>query len=866
MASTLSLAIEAVKKYEYSFCKFVSPNDAGATGAHQAGLYIPKNSIKLLFNESGTLGSNMEKFAEIEWSDGTIAECRFIYYGQGTRNEYRITRLGKGLHVEDLVVIVKQSEDRYLGFILTDKNDISFFLDEFNITKTDTSSLIPNNNNRSITKSANEISEILDNKNDLQITVNFKPRARLLLQLGDQLIKNESIAIVELVKNSYDADANIVNVYMRNVDNEEEGIIIIEDDGYGMTAEIVEKVWLEPGSDFKSKKINNLEVSPKYKRLPIGEKGIGRFGVHKLGSIIEMTTKAAGSKEVFVRIDWTLFNDYKYLEDVPIELLERERPQLFKEGKTGTNITIRNLRKTWERGIARSIKRSITSLVSPFEAIDSFKPNFYILDKPGWFEGLLEWQEVKDYSLFHFKIIIKNNSISDFFYEFTPWASMPKVSGRTVGNKNGLIEAFKFLEDEDKTKFSLSNHKIGEITFEGYVFDLDAFVLKLGVSDKSGFKEYLRNNGGIRVFREGLRVYDYGEPENDWLDLDHRRFQQPTKAISNNLILAAIYLNRQDSSDLLEKTNREGFVENEAYEKFKNSILHCLRLVETLREKDKRRVREVYGPTPKSAPVMHLLLEAKNYVDEKVKDPEIKVQINKYLVKIEADYKRVSENLLKAAGAGLSMSVVIHEVEKIIFEVAKVLEVENASDRVLKLVKHLSSLIDGYSDIIRKSNQTNQNLKEVIDQALFNTEYRLNSHEIEVLKEYKDFKGNSKVKIARNLLIGSLMNIIDNAIFWLEKAFEANENLRKKILITLTEDSNNLNLIFADNGTGFLIPTDDITEPFVSGKPGGMGLGLHIASEIMEAQNGRLLFPELGDFQLPSEFKNGATIAFAFKK
>ena len=83
---------------------------------------------------------------------------------------------------------------------------------------------------------------------------------------------------------------------------------------------------------------------------------------------------------------------------------------------------------------------------------------------------------------------------------------------------------------------------------------------------------------------------------------------------------------------------------------------------------------------------------------------------------------------MKAAGAGLSMSVVVHEVEKIIHEVNKVLKAEKASERVLGLVKHLSSLIDGYAEIIRKSSQTSENVIAIIDQSLFNTEYRLNSH------------------------------------------------------------------------------------------------------------------------------------------
>lgn len=716
--------------------------------------------------------------------------------------------------------------------------------------------------------------EIAKINKDKEIPVRFKPRARLLLQLGDQLIKNESIALVELVKNSYDADANVVNIYMENVDDPKKGVIIIEDDGYGMSADVVENVWLEPGSDFKTQKIKKLEVSPKYERLPIGEKGIGRFGVHKLGNIIEMTTKAANSSEVFVKIDWTDFDNYKYLEDVPITIIERKEPSLFKNGKTGTNILIADLRKKWERGIAREIKRSITALASPFDVNDSFKPSFEILDKPGWFEGLLNWQDVKEYSLFRFKVTMSGNSITEFIYEFTPWSSMTKLFPRSISEKDSLIETFKTLKHTEGDHLgeiiNLEKFKIGTITFEGYVFDQDPFVIKMGVTDKEGFKKYLKTNGGVKVFRDKLRVYDYGEPENDWLGLGLRRVNQPAKRISNNILLSSISIDRRDSADLIEKTNREGFVENDAYEAFRGAILHSLEIVETLRYQDKLKVREKYGPTPKSSPVMSTLGEAKRYVEEKVKETEVKTQIIKYFNKIESDYKTISENLLKAAGAGLSMSVVVHEVEKIIFEVEKVLKSEKASDRVLNLVKHLSSLVDGYAEIIRKSSQSSENIIQIVDQSLFNTEFRLNAHKIEIIKEYKSFKGSTKIKVAKNLLVGSLMNIIDNSIYWLDqkgfKAIENNEKYSKKIFINLSEDEKYTYLILADNGTGFLIPTDDIVEPFVTAKPGGMGLGLHIANEIMEAQNGLLIFPELGDFEIPKEFKNGATIVLGFKK
>lgn len=705
---------------------------------------------------------------------------------------------------------------------------------------------------------------------DKIIPAKFKPRARLLLQLGDQLIKNESIALVELVKNSYDADAREVNIIMENPDSDE-GVLIIEDDGYGMDRNIVENVWLEPGSDYKTKKIQNLEYSPKYNRLPIGEKGIGRFGVHKLGNIIEMTTKAKKSDEVFVKIDWRHFDNYEYLEEVPIEIVVRERPQHFKPDQTGTNILIKDLREEWTRGVARKVKRSITALISPFDTNDSFKPSFDIYGKEEWFEGLLDWDKIKDYALYYFKATISGDSIKEFEYVFTPWKSMPKVSGRKVNKDEKLVKLYSKLEDrdsKDNSKFSLFDNdiQIGEIVFEGYIFDMDKFIMKLGINDESGFKKYLRENGGVKVFRDGLRVYDYGEPENDWLELDHRRFQNPFKAFSNNQILGAVYLDRKSSKSLVEKTNREGFVENEAYYKFKKAVENVVSLVETLREPDKRRLKNIYGPTPKSEPVMSLLSEAKDYVEKRVKPSSAKKQVVKYLVKIEDDYKRVNENLLKAAGAGLSMSVVIHEVEKIISEVLHVLKNENASERLLNLVKHLSSLIDGYAEIVRRSNKSNENIIDVIDQAIFNTEYRLGAHNVEVIRKYKNFTGDNKVKLSKSLVIGSLMNLVDNSIYWLNKANESDFELDQKILIDLQEDKNYLYLIFSDNGTGFMIPTGDVTEPFVSAKPDGIGLGLHITNEIMEAQDGRVIFPDYGDFELPDEFKDGATIVLAFKK
>ena len=121
-------------------------------------------------------------------------------------------------------------------------------------------------------------------------------------------------------------------------------------------------------------------------------------------------------------------------------------------------------------------------------------------------------------------------------------------------------------------------------------------------------------------------------------------------------------------------------------------------------------------------------------------------------------------------------------------------------------------------------------------------------------------------------MIGTIMNLIDNSIYWLDqkqyKKIEKKEEFIKRLFIDVVSDDNFIKIIVADNGTGILLPTEEITEPFVTGKKNGagMGLGLHIASEVMIAQGGNISFPEPGDYDIPVEFAQGAIVVLSLKK
>jgi signal transduction histidine kinase len=695
----------------------------------------------------------------------------------------------------------------------------------------------------------------------------FKPKARIILQLGDQLIRSESIALLELIKNSYDACANVVTIRMNNIDNQQLGEIIIEDNGFGMDYNLIRNVWLQPGTTYKKQQIDDENFISPCGRIPLGEKGIGRFGVHKLGENIELVSKQAQSKEAYLKIDWRDFDNDELLENIPISLIERE-PEVFKKEEHGTKIIIRNIRNKWTRGNIRDIYRAINSLNSPFESLNSFKVIFKT-DKPNWLEGLLKFDEIKDSSLFFAEAILKDNEILSLKYEFTPWTSMKELRSRSHFEEN-ISMAHKVRDEISQknamTDIDLSNYKIGEVKLKLLIFDFDTNILSLGVQDKKGLKDYLKVNGGLRVYRDGVRVYDYGEPGNDWLSLDIDRVNLPTARISNNIIIGAIELNRLASKDLVEKTNREGFIENEAFREFYSAIRFTLSRIITQRNIDKDKLRSHYGNTSKKVPVVDNLQILREKVANNLPENKIKTEILDMISEIETDYKTISEVYIRSASAGLSLSIVIHEIEKIIQELLWVVEDTNKADnndRIKSLTWHLGKLVDGYSGLIRRRSRKESDLKQIIRNGLWNIEFRLKAHNIEVIREFekeKDFE--SKARCSDSLIIGTIINIVDNSIWWLNYG----KVQKKKLFIDLSDEMPGyMTLIIADNGPGFTLPTDDIIKPFISNKEGGIGIGLHIAYEIMNSHEGELLFPEPDQFSIPADFKSGAIVALAFK-
>jgi signal transduction histidine kinase len=701
----------------------------------------------------------------------------------------------------------------------------------------------------------------------------FKARARLLELLGEQLIKDSNIAVFELVKNAYDADATECIVTMYDIEYPDLAKIVIEDSGSGMDLDTIQNVWLEVGTDYRSKQFQQLEPTPMFKRIPMGAKGIGRFAVHKLGNAIRLITRKVGNPEVIVDIDWSEISGRQYLEDIRIDITESEdsNPLKFTAGTSGTYIEIKKLKDVWTRGKVRELHRNLISISSPFAAPTNFQTLLNLVPNNGWLDNLLDVSDILSYSLFHAKCFIVGETL-EYEYEFTPNKKLQKLDleHRSHHKKIKMQTRVQGNSVPINLEYSVDGKPfaIGRVEFELYIFDRDVKVLDLFVNDKKGFKEFLDDNGGIRVYRDGIRIYDYGDKGNDWLSLGGRRINQPVERISNNIILGAVSINASKSQDLVEKTNREGFIENEALQTLRLALDFAITQIETERNRDKAELNEKLMRTPSSKknkvrePVLEELDKVAEKVEESVESDSVKAEIKYHIETAKEQFYDVQDVLLTAAGSGLTLSSIIHEVERGIAELDRAISKKADYEHLKRLSQHLSELVEGFSYLIRRSGMKTEKVSELIKHAIQNTKYRAEHHNVKIISNVET--SELKIKCSRRLIISILMNLIDNSIWWLDTKEDQNE--QKELYIASCSDfRGHPAIIIADNGPGFIDPPEYLIQPFITRKPSSMGLGLHIAYQVMKHHNGNLEFLTADEIDLPIT-SPGAILALVFEE
>lgn len=406
----------------------------------------------------------------------------------------------------------------------------------------------------------------------------FSVDPRIFQQLGALLVKRDSIALIELIKNAYDADARLVRVAGHALDRSE-GVIIVEDDGVGMTTIQFSEGFLRIAS--RSKQTENRQSS-RWGRHYTGEKGVGRLAAHKLAAVLDVQSVAMedfatdrGTSEIMARIDWDRVEDYPSLSELGDDALS-VRTGTGPPQHAGTTIRLQRLRRSWTESDLRDFTIEADLFEPPAPLTEPLPrlliPEPLLFDRPrvrdshqprDVFEVLLEgdfeiaeklWQQAPESAWWVVEI--------DSMPERVRVCIAPTPVAREA-REEAAVEVAEFVPA----------HPEYQPTFQARIFAREGATTKRT-------KEFASQIAGIRVYMEGFRIAPYGERGDDWLELDRdyaRRvayldlqlpgLRGPTgldreglRTLPNNSYIGAVLLTHRGAPELQAPVNREGFL------------------------------------------------------------------------------------------------------------------------------------------------------------------------------------------------------------------------------------------------------------------------------------------------------------------
>jgi signal transduction histidine kinase len=703
----------------------------------------------------------------------------------------------------------------------------------------------------------------------------FRAYARLISVLGDQLISDKWVGVIELVKNSYDADAEEVFVRFKNFENptkENPPTIEIEDDGHGMTIDTVLDVWMKPATPNKlnKKKVEDTR-STKKGRVMQGDKGVGRFAVYKLGNYVELYTKTTDSDEVKLTLDFEEYasdefveSDHKdkFLDQIKNEWEVNDVPlQINNEKGQGTKLIIKATKDTWKERDLNKLKKAFFRMTPPkLPGMGEVKMDFDVLL---YWEGKKQlisekgFDEILGLAPFYYEGAVNKEGIIDFKYthnkkivedKFDLFSYTKKLSEYQIWNLKFFRENFLELKEDDlalKPENLTVTHRpdFGEFIFFFYAFDWKNPTEGLKRNEKSFLKE-----NSVFLFRDNVRVFPYGEKGNDWLLLSkYRAEDRAGYYFSYNDLLGFVFISQADNPKLRDSADREGLMNIEgSYDDFVAILQASLKImkdnVDIDKAKKKLRQEKAYKSYTRKFEKAFESLKKKllTYDDKELidKSQSLFEATNGLVQKVREELKITQE----LAGTGMA--------------------VEKATHDTMSLLKRLRENVNGFVSRLSKKEITEKELKEFfleleeglefiyqelqVLQPLFRVARKVTKDvSIEdvarrVAKYFKkdlngeisvNFEVDEDVVVRTNtgLILQVLLNLMDNAIYWLKQSPTKDKEIKIKI------DGKNHQIIFSDSGIGI---DKDIQEvifsEFYSKKEEGRGLGLYIVKELLD--------------------------------
>lgn len=692
----------------------------------------------------------------------------------------------------------------------------------------------------------------------------IRPAGRHILTIGRDLIQDSYAAVVELVKNAYDADSPDVKIEFIATPDGEGYTIVVSDQGHGMSRDTVINRWMVPSTDDKLRR----RESPAG-RVMQGSKGIGRYATAVLGTNLLLETISEGEKTTLFVV-WDDFSEAQYLEDVEILIETVETSE-----SSGTRLTMtgnEEFLRDWDEKQFKKLRFELRKLISPVDTLLSDDPFSIRLSVEGFSDALDLTEFVEPFQIFDF-----------FDYRI---AGTVNADGR--GTLTYTVKKVRNTTDEEILFNCNAPTGCGDLLFDIRVYDREKeaieSLVQRGLTDETGkyvgnlqARQLLNEYNGISVYRNGFRIRPLGDPDFDWLRLNKQRVQQPSLRIGSNQVIGYVQIQSEDQSGLIEKSARDGLKENRPFERLKEVTKEVIAGLET-RRFNYRREAGLSRPVLRVERHLERLImydEMKHAITAQLsRNPVAKESVNDIIEIIdreEEEKNRVVDEIRQSvatyqsqATLGKIIDVVLHEGRQPLHYFRNQIPNlrywlksfqdsgdQSTQDKISGIVDGISQNAEFFVELFRRldplaaakrSSHKHLNLKRIIEgvSAVFENEMRS-------LNVSFEFQGPADFSFPcwKQDMYAIFTNLVDNSLYWMKQESAC----RRRITIRLSVDDESLQYIdYCDTGPGIepdLIRSKVIFEPQFSTKPNGTGLGLAIAGEAAERNGLKLIAREV---------------------
>jgi signal transduction histidine kinase len=742
----------------------------------------------------------------------------------------------------------------------------------------------------------------------------FKIVARTLLELGAELISSDAVALFELVKNSVDAGSPTVRISVQcvllhsryqqaleEIDENRtlsavrqhiegwlsddapaeakraflgaldragdmrkafrnalieaysrENYVEVRDEGDGMSLDDLNEVYLTVGTRSRKKEKLKWDQSQP-DRVLLGDKGVGRLSVMRLGDAVEIETSRSGGKHWNkLLIDWTAFSHESdaLLDQIPVAPergLAKEDPNA-----SGTTIRITRLRSDWTRDkFGELLSTDFSRMVDPFDRRRANR--LFRL----YFNG-----EQVTIPQIPKRLLEEAHASVDFSFFYTE-AGEAKLTGEVVYRLH--TEKKKPLSINEVSLVSLTSSKstrvirgLGPFKANFIWFNRKFLTALDGFGTRKDVADHVRQwAGGLMVFRDGFRINPYGGPDDDWLHLDARAFARRGYKLNRQQVIGRVNISWRNKH-LVEQTNREGLVDNdykdalmmilqhvlEDFKAFTQGIEDSLKREELTsvdllkkRVKDARtevikRIRQIAVNAPRQAGALQQVERLVKQMSDQIDGVD----------EIIEDYKDDRRKFVHLAGLGLMIELILHELTRVAGNTLGTIEavdpkllpgklpaVFDTLESQLKTLQKRLHTLDPLSTA-RRQVKEHFDVGELVQEIVDARSDQITRHHVDVRI---NSEGSLRIRAVKGMLIQIIENLLSNSFYWLKHQAIVQPNFKPRVVIELSPKDSLLTI--TDNGPGIEVERkEEVFEPFVTSKPPGQGsgLGLYIAREL----------------------------------